>query len=247
MLYQTDLCFAPCESLAMQSELAVKIHGAAMKGISPLYAAKMHTNEYHPFSIFTVETEEGMTVRISALCDEASTIPEALSKHPSIRIYTQQGACNLPIQMQNNAAPLTAEQLAVHIPENGCRLHFASPAMIRIQSHPTARPDICAYFYSVICKYNAFENDNLDYAEFQDAFRAVQFGSYQLSSVSYQITGRTFPGMIGFCDLYFPRHAAQNHLLRLCLGYASYSGLGSKTTQGMGGILLEPLQPESMK
>lgn len=241
MLYQTDLCIAMRSSPVMQSELAVKIHGAAMKAIPSAYAEKMHTNEYHPFSIFTTETEDGLRVRVSALCDEASTIQEALSQNPSIRIYTQQGICDLPIQMQNTAAPMTAGQLAAQIPENGCRLIFATPAMIRIHSRPTARPDICSYFYSVICKYNTFENDKLDYAKFQEAFRAVQFGSYQLHSVSYQITGRTFPGMTGFCDLYFPRNAAQNHLLRLCLGYASYCGVGSKTTQGMGGILLEPL------
>lgn len=247
MLYQTDLCFAPCSLLDMQSELAVKIHGAAMKAIPGDYAAKMHTNEYHPFSIFTTETEDGFAVRVSALCDEASTIPEALSQQPAVRVYTQQGPCDLPIRMQNTAAPITAEQLARQIPENGCRLIFASPAMIRVQSQPTAKPDICAYFYSVILKYNAFENGTLDYPDFQEAFRAVRFGSYQLSSAVYQITGRTFPGMTGYCDLLFPRNAAQNHLLRLCLGYASYCGIGSKTTQGMGGVLLEPLPPEAVK
>lgn len=247
MLYQTDLCFAPCSIQDMQSELAVKIHGAAMKAIPSAYAAKMHTNEYHPFSIFTIETEDGLAVRVSALCDEASMIPEALSQQPAIRIYTQNGVRDLSIMMQNTVEPLSAEQLALQIPENGCRLVFASPAMIRIQSQPTARPDICAYFYSVLLKYNAFENGKLDYSELQEAFRAVRFGSYQLSSVTYQITGRTFPGMTGFCDLHFPRNPVQNHLLRLCLGYSSYSGIGSKTTQGMGGILLEPLSSESLK
>ena len=150
MLYQTDLCFAPCSIQDMQSDLAVKIHGAAMKAISSEYAAKMHTNEYHPFSIFTIETDDGLAVRISALSDEASTIPEVLSQQPSIRVYTQQGVCDMPILMQNTSAPLTTEKLALQIPENGCRLVFASPAMIRIQSQPTARPDICAYFYSVV-------------------------------------------------------------------------------------------------
>ena len=246
MLYQTDFCFALCSGQDMQSALSVKTHGAAMKAIPSAYAAKMHTNDYHPFSIFTVRSEEGYTVRVSALCDEASAIPKALAEQPAIRIYTEQGICDLSVLMQNSAAPIPAAQAAALVPERGCRLIFSSPAMIRVHSRPTAKPDICTYFYSVIRKYNAFENGSLDYAAFQEAFSAAWFGAYQISSDFYQITGRTFPGMTGYCDLYFPQDAKQNRLLRLCLGYASYSGIGSKTTQGMGGILLEPLPPESV-
>ena len=88
---------------------------------------------------------------------------------------------------------------------------------------------------------NAFERTELDYAKYQEAFRAVRFGSYQLRSASCRITGRVFPGMTGFCDLHFPRHTGLNRLLRRVIGYAGYSGVGSKTAQGMGGILLEPL------
>lgn len=245
MLYQTDYYLAPLSNPDMQSELAVKIHGAAMNAIPTEYAAKMHTNAYHPFSIFTQETAEGCLARVSALCDAASIIPEALSQQPSIRIYSEGGVRDLQIRMQITAAPISADALASGIPQTGCRLIFVTPAMIRIQSRPSAVPDICGYFYSVILKYNEFEHGSLDYTAFQEAFRAVQFGSYQLSSASYQITGRSFPGMIGYCDLYFPRDAAQNKLLRLCLGYASYCGIGSKTTQGMGGILLEPLSEDS--
>lgn len=241
MLYQTDLNLRMPPNPTMQSELAVKIHGAAMKAIPADYAAKMHANVYHPFSIFTMDTAESSIVRISALSDAARVIPQALTQQPSIRVYGAQGAYDLQVQMQNVSAPLTADMLADQIPKSGCRLRFVTPAMIRIQSYPSARPDICGYFYSVILKYNEFERGSLDYSAFQEAFRAVRFGSYQLSSAAYQITGRTFPGMTGYCDLYFPQNAAQNRLLRLCLGYSSYSGIGSKTTQGMGGILLEPL------
>lgn len=245
MLYQTDFCLSPYSGQNMLSELAVKIHGAVMKAIPSAYAAKMHTNDYHPFSIFTVQTAEGFTVRVSALCDEAGMIPESLAQQPSICIYTEQGACDLSVLMQNTAAPISAAEAASRIPEHGCRLIFASPAMIRVHSRPTAKPDISTYFYSVIRKYNAFENKALDYAAFQEAFRMVRFGSYQLASSVYQITGRTFPGMTGFCDLYFPQDAEQNRLLRLCIAYAMYSGIGSKTTQGMGGVLVEPLPPDS--
>ena len=241
MLYQTELCLAPTDDPALQSELAVKIHGAAMQAIPTEYAAKMHTNEYHPFSILTVCGAEGCTVRVSALCDEAGMIPRALAQQPSIRIYSEGGARDLPVIMQNTVSPVSAAQLGERIGGAGCRLIFASPAMIRIASRPSANPDICSYFYSVIRKYNAFEHGALDYAAFQEAFRAARIGSYQLASAEYRITGRTFPGMTGYCDIYFPRNPAQDRLLRLCLGYAVYSGIGSRTAQGMGGILLEPL------
>ena len=241
MLYQTDLCLAPFDASGLDSGLAVKLHGAAMRAVPQAFAGLMHTNAYHPFSIFTRQADGAALVRISALTDEARAVPEALSGQPFLRIFGAGGPIDISVIAQQTAAPLPLSALEDRVPAQGCRLEFASPAMIRIKSQPCAVPEPAAYFYSVIRKYELFAGGGLSYPEFQEAFRAVRFGAFQLRSDSYDVTGRRFPGMSGFCELLFPRDLRQNRLLRRTLAYAAYSGVGSRTAQGMGGILIAPL------
>ena len=113
--------------------------------------------------------------------------------------------------------------------------------MIKKGGRPTARPDIPAYFYSVIQKYNAFEEKKIAYSDFLEAWNNSDLREYELRSEKYNVSGHVFPGMTGFCDVIFPKNEEQKRLLRLVLSYASYSGVGGKTGMGMGGLSVQSL------
>lgn len=238
MLYQTDIYTAPADISAVKSDMSVKIHGAAMKAIPTEYAEKMHEKCYHPFSIFTVPTEDGFIIRVSALCDEAKVIPEALCGLDSLRIF----GAKKPLEIKGfeSAEPISADSAENYIGENGCTLTFITPAMIKTGGRPSAKPDICSFFRSALNKYNTFENRNIDFDDFSAAFENVRFGKYRLESSLYNVSGNRFPGMTGFCELFFPQDVGQNLLLRRIIAYASYSGIGGKTGLGMGGLLVSP-------
>ena len=241
MLYQTDICLAPFDSTGLYSDVSVKIHGAVMGLIPPETAQAMHTQKYHPLSVFAVSTPGGYIIRVSALNDEARCIPEVLSECGSICIRGCNGNRPVPVSGCESAPAVTAEMLAGLISPRGCRLELVTPAAVKTGGTFSAKPELCAYLYSVMLKYNEFEHGALEFDAVQEAFRAVRFGEYRLGSTQYRISGRTFPGMTGFCELFFPDDPAQNSLLRLLLAYASYCGIGAKTAQGMGGIILQRL------
>lgn len=180
MLYQTDIYTAPVDISDVMSGISVKIHGAAMNAIPKDYAAQMHEKGYHPFSVFTIDTGNGLLIRVSALCDEAKVIPEALCKLDSIKIF----GANEPIRLVN------------------------------------------------------FENADLTFDEFKEAFDNADIAEYHLESTKYNVSGNIFPGMIGSCKLYFPKDKRRNTILRRIIAYASYSGVGGKTGQGMGGLVI---------
>ncbi len=236
MLYQTDIYTAPADISDVMSDISVKIHGAAMNAIPKDYAVKMHEKGYHPFSVFTVDSGSGLLIRVSALCDEAKVISDALCSLSSIKVF----GVSEPIKITSceNADPINAADAEKYISERSCTLEFVTPAMIKTKGRPSAAPDICGYFRSVINKYNTFENDAISFNEFKEAFGSADFDSYHLESTKYNVSGNIFPGMIGSCKLYFPKDKQQNTLLRRMIAYATYSGVGGKTGQGMGGLVV---------
>ena len=239
MLYQTDLYLAPFDDSDLHSDIAVKIHGAVMKTIPTDYASQLHVQQYHPFSIFAAAAPEGYIVRVSALNGDAKVIVDATENLDKIIVF----GCNRnrPVQVlhHSSAPPVDGEVLESLMPSAGCRIDFVTPAVIKTGGRPSARPDICSYFYSVLMKYNEFEQQSADYADVQAAFQAAQFGDYRLESARHNVSGHIFSGMTGFCELMFPKEIQYNQLLRRLIAYASYCGIGAKTGQGMGGITIQ--------
>lgn len=237
MLYQTDIYTAAANTGNVFSDIAVKIHGAAMKAIPKEYAARMHEQVYHPFSIFTVPVEDRFVIRVSALCDEARMIPDMLSTKKSIDIY----GMSEPLEFTevSGSEPISARDAGNYISEKGCRITFVTPAGIKTNGKFSAPPDLPAYFYSTICKYNAFETDSISFDDFKEAFSKSSIGEYCLESVKYNVSGHILPGMTGFFDIRFPENIRYNSILRKVIAYASYSGTGGKTSMGMGGIIVE--------
>jgi CRISPR-associated endoribonuclease Cas6 len=242
MLYQIDLSLAPFDDSELYSDLAVKIHGAAMKRIPPKTARELHTQQYHPFSVFAVHAPQGYIIRASALNDAAKPVTDALARCKALLIYGCNDDRPVPVIGLSAAPALSAGVMGGLVSEKGCRIDFVTPAVIKTNGLHSAKPELCSYFYSVMLKYNAFEHGSLEFGDVQAAFAAVQFGAYQLSSTQHCISGHMIPGMTGFCELLFPADEKKNRLLRLLLAYASYCGIGAKTGQGMGGILVKNLK-----
>lgn len=122
--------------------------------------------------------------------------------------------------------------------KKSCTLNFITPAMIKSKGRATAVPDICSYFQSVVNKYNTFENAPISFDEFKEAFYNSFLDSYELKSTKYNVSENVFPGMTGICKIIFPIDKRQNLILRRMIVYATYSGIGGKTGQGMGGLVI---------
>ena len=92
-------------------------------------------------------------------------------------------------------------------------------------------------FVSPFDRIIAFNTD-----EFKEAFSCAVFEEYRLESVKYNVSGNIISGMTGYCRILFPKDEEQNILLRKVIAYASYSGIGGKTSMGMGGIIVQDIQ-----
>lgn len=236
MLYRSDLYVCGDETDKLRSEISVKIHGAMMKHIPSEYAEKLHISGYHPYSIYTFRYGNGYIVRVSALNEEAKVIVDVMSNLREIRLF----GISKPLTVTDVKPydPVSADTAGKLITGNLCRVELLTPAMIKAGGAPSSMPDIPRYFYSVVLKYNAFENDDLNFEDFLSAFNLSRLDAYSLESVKYNVSGHIFPGMSGYFDIIFPPDLKKAELLKKIFSYSSYCGIGGKTGMGMGGVTL---------
>lgn len=235
MLYQADFITDSIDTSGLYSDIGVKIHGAVMSLVKRSYAELLHVKGYHPFSIFTVPADDRIIIRVSALNDEAQDLIDGFRRTETLTIY----GLDKPIRITeySEAPPISAAAAGELIFGGKCRMVFTSPAMFKSGGKICCFPEPHRYFYSVIGKYNEFENDKLSYEEFCAAFAAGETGDYRLIRSKYNVSGNIFFGMTGYIDYRFPRDSRCEFLKRV-FAYATYCGVGGKTCMGMGGFVI---------
>lgn len=234
MIYQSDFITDSADLSDIHSDIGVKLHGAAMALVKSEYAELLHTKDYHPFSIFTVRADDRIIIRVSALNDEAACVIDGFRRARELTIYGLDKP--LGITEQSAAPPIEADAAGGLIKGNGCRMVFASPSMFKSGGRQRFFPELEMYFFSVIRKYNKFENAGLSFEEFRSALAEGDIEDYELKSADYNVSGTQFRGMTGFVDYRFPKSRAE--LVKRVFAYATYCGTGGKTGMGMGGFIL---------
>ncbi len=244
MLYQSDFIFKEADLTSLFSDLAVKIHGWLMTRIDPELADSFHNGKLQPFSIFAVGNGEGVTVRVSALTDDASVVIETLDADNHIGVIGVRGGMNIDEVFRYPES--TLRDVLKSFSYNSVRLSFVTPAMFRSGGVIRHYPDLPSFFESVIQKLSAFEGIDISRAELDSAFRELKIKDFNLYSSPYMTGSRVSRGMMGIVEAILPPAGDASELLRTVFAYATYSGVGGQTTQGMGGFVVERCQKQKV-
>lgn len=239
MICQSDFYTGKMDYSKMLSDVSVKLHGIIMSEISPGLAGIMHQKEYHPFSVFAVPDGDKLIIRVSILDDEAGEVLEVFSRKNKFRIFGMDRP--LIITGAGKKSKIDATDISAFGASNRCRIGFVTPAMYKSKGKMLCKPELEKYFYSVVLKYNTFEDDVIDFAFFSDALDECEYQSYSFQSNTYHVSGLKIRGMTGYCDMKMPGDFQKREILLRVFQYASYSGAGGKTGMGMGGFTVSPL------
>ena len=224
----------------IMSDIAVKLHGALMHLIPSEYAERLHSGTAQPFSIFVLSADEegAIMARISALCDEARLIGDALCAADELKIY----GMRTPMRMLacQQAPPMSVDMLSDTLVGDAFRLSFLSPSMIKKNGKPSCSLNLGKYFRSVIEKLNSFEGQQLDAERICTAISELEITGFDLSTSLHNVAGSYYPGMSGYADIRL-RNNMLSQQIKQVLAYAEYSGVGAKTALGMGGFMIESI------
>lgn len=242
MLYHTDILYAAEGLEALYSDLAVKLHGAAMRLIPTELAAEFHRNSRQPFSLFCMQAEDGKSVlaRVSALTEQGELVARALAAQERVNIFGMKKPL-LRAEVRR-AEPMSAEGLFYAEIPKGYRVDFLTPAIFRRSGKSHCSPDLSRYLLSAAEKLAEFEGCEIDAERLMDYVRSIPLDSYSLCGSRYNVSGSVYNGMTGWAEILFPDRTSENAvLLNAVLRYAEYSGAGAKTAVGMGGVAVTPI------
>ncbi|MCL2772516.1 MAG: CRISPR system precrRNA processing endoribonuclease RAMP protein Cas6 [Oscillospiraceae bacterium] len=177
--------------------------------------------------------------RVSTLNDEAAQILDALEKQDTIVVYADKKPILLTIEKISRSNPIYAMDIPNILTKKKYKIDIVTPATRKTSGEYTNRPDLCQYFTSVANKLKVYEDILIENSELEMLFANIKMSRYNFESRNYMIGGKNIPAMTGSCDISINSDSEQVDKIKLLLGYATYSGIGAKTSLGMGGFLVQ--------
>ena len=118
---------------------------------------------------------------------------------------------------------------------------FNTPTSFKVEGKYQFYPTVRHIFYSLISKYDAVASDNQIYSEeILDQFiRHIDIIRYNLRSRNFQLEGVRIPGFVGTVTLKIRGPQQFVNLVNMLLKFGEYSGVGIKTSIGMGSLSIE--------
>ena len=236
MLNQLDIYLSNSDISSLYSDLGIKLHGFIMSIIDTHYAELLHKQEPRPFSLFVYNSGNGFVCRVSTLNDEAVHILDVLYKQEKIVVYTDKKPILLNVEKISRSNPINAIDIPEILSKNKYTLEIVTPATRKTSGEYTNPPDLCKYFASVVNKLQTYENISFERDEVSELFAGIKLNRYIYESKNFLLSGRSIPAMTGSFDISIK--SGQSEKLKLLIGYATYSGIGAKTSLGMGGFLV---------
>jgi len=236
MLNQLDIYLRSADISPLHSDLGIKIHGFIMSKINTTYANFLHTQEPRPFSLFVYNSGYGFVCRISTLNDEALQVINMLENIDKIIVYGIDKS--LFVEKIDRCNSINVAEISNIMTKKKYTIDIITPATRKTTGEYTNPPDLCKYFNSVASKLKFYEKISIENSELEELFSNIKMNKYSFESKNFMLGGKNIPSMTGNCDITINSNGEQLKKIKLLLGYASYSGIGAKTSLGMGGFLV---------
>ena len=236
MLNQLDIYLRNTDISPLYSDLGIKLHGFIMSKINTAYANFLHTQEPRPFSLFAYSSGYGFACRISSLNDDATQVINVLENTDKIIVYGVDKP--LFVEKMSRAKPINAAEIPDILSEKKYAIEIITPATRKTNGEYTNHPDLCKYFTSVASKLRFYEDISIENGELVELFSSIKMNRYSFESNNFMVGGKSIPSMTGKCDIVINSRGEESKKIKLLLGYGTYSGIGAKTSLGMGGFVV---------
>lgn len=222
-------------------QMASLFHGALMELMPPEYAQWLHQPELHPYAQYLENIDGEWYWTVNCLTQEMSErlIKNILQNIEKLEIKKK----NLEIQItQKEYQEVTEEQLAdAFYGETQSRymqIRFKTPTAFKQNGIYVFYPDIRCIYQSLMRKYDMVSGDQEMYDA--DTLRYLtensKIISYHLKSVNFYLEGIKIPSYIGTVTIKLSGTQTMANFSNLLFQFGTYSGVGIKTSLGMGAI-----------
>lgn len=234
----------PIAESQRREELGPYLQGFLMESINTGYATYLHQLPFNPYSQYCRWDGGELVWRVSALTREAGEgILDPLKRASEVELRAIRAAFEVTRSSQETVS-LKSILDRVKQPGGGkVSLRFVTPTSFKSSGEYVIVPSIRLVVQNLLMHYGqVYEDDRERYAdtiEYMD--RQVRITSYDLRSQYFGNVGagRKLPAFVGRMTLDAGASRTASGLLRMLLAFGEYSGVGIKTSMGMGGIVVQ--------
>lgn len=226
----------------LSGQMASSFHGALMELLPPEYAGELHASRLHPYTqhlerrgadwywIVTAlneDTTDRILKKVLMNLREFKLKKHQLTMHVVERCYQELPESEL-------ARSFYQEQTSKYI-----TIRFVTPTAFKQNGRYVNYPDIRAIFSNLMKRYDAvseesmYDEDTLD----QLTEKAV-VSRYELRSTIFSIEGVRIPAFTGKMTLRMDGSQTMTNFANMLFYFGGYSGIGIKTSLGMGAVQL---------
>lgn len=217
-----------------------------MEVVDSEYADYLHQCKINPFSISMIPEKENSKLIINTLNKEAyeniilpiNLMEEFYLKHK-----------NMTVKIKEKKLTTVSYDKFIkkhYVARKEFNINILTPLAFKQNNEYKIIPDFKLFFRSIMLKFDEFsENyklydpDTIDYIN--DNIKLVK---YNLKTAVFFLHKNNIPGFLGSIKFYFDKNELISKLVNLLLSYSQYTGVGIKTSLGMGTISYS--QPRSI-
>ena len=234
----------PIEESRRREPLGPYLQGFLMEHIDSGYASYLHQLPFNPYSQYCRWDKDELVWRVSALTREAGE--RILVPLRSVDVVELRAAGMALEVTRSSQETIGLKSIADKVAEpcgRKVRVRFVTPTSFKSAGDYVIMPSVRLVVQNLLMHYGQVYEDNKEgYAETVEYVdRQVRVTSYDLRSNYFGNVGggRRLPAFTGrmTLDLRGPQMAVG--LVRMLLAFGEFSGVGIKTSMGMGGLVVQ--------
>ena len=233
LLRQYHFSVPPCSSY--------RLYAALLSLLPPDFGDLTHRQQITPIAQYYADGVWTVSLLGSACEQVAAPVLEHLDALP-LRSGTA------PVTLRSVRRVEDVEELfAAPVARNGV-LTFQTPTAFKSKGEYQLLPVQQLVVQNLVLRWNACLGDECPLDIAPDALQTLAEGlvyqNIQLSSHSYPLKGQSIPGVTGWLNIKNRLNGFSAVLTNVLLQFAAFSGVGIKTTLGMGGVTWQPVDPQ---
>lgn len=224
-------------------DLAPKLHGWLMEHMNSEMAEYFHISQVNPYSLRVLPKKDMVLLDISILDESVEKVFDEILLDNSLEKIVLGNNSEITLKITNREVTvLSTKQLAdifyVNEPRREMQINFLTATGFKVKGEQVYLPDILLIFQNLMLRYaTIFEGSNkIDKELLQEIANKTKIVSFSIQSSYYPIHGRYIPGFIGKIKIRCNGSKTLISYLNMLLCFAEYSGIGIKTSMGMGAV-----------
>ncbi|MCI9246686.1 MAG: CRISPR system precrRNA processing endoribonuclease RAMP protein Cas6 [Clostridia bacterium] len=218
------------------------MQGVLLEDIDPNYVEKLHNMKYNPYSQYIYMNEEKEYIwRINTIGEEAynNILKDNILNKEMVYIKQKDieiNICEKKLVKSININELFRKWFIYDKSNNKIRYRIVTPVSYKIDNRYVIVPDIAIILSNIINKWNAFSTNKIEKDIYEEYILKTFISNYNIKTTTFSIERVRIKSYIGEIEITINANQMMSNILNLLFEFAEFSGLGIKTSMGMGGI-----------